>query len=525
MDITGWAKRHAVVLFFAALFAALGICNMPSFGDPPRSDHLSILYHFHQIDGRPGAWLQVLNYDPWTQARYYPFAILSTYIAFLILGSNAVLLHTVNLAVYCCLLVLLYRMAMFVRPGRVAACVFVAVYAFLYSHSDLITWSLHTYIIAGFCLCLCGFFSYMRYMRTGNAVWIAASCVSFIAGLFCYETFVFWPAAVIILSGIGRLYEGRVSSRAAKVLSCLSVLAPVYALYAAGWFLTRALGSYPASLVDVSDIFAVPSLVKSAAGSLFTLAHNAFFVNSFPFAAYPARFDDQVFEMAGLFVRYAEYPDRALIAGAAVGALAATVILRRIAAGRRRGMALVCLFILYLLVSEHTVLFATRTLTNPWLFVVSQFRYQFIPSAIAGLLLLCILPLPCCVSKAAKVTAVSILVFIIVSNAYCGIRSSLHVHRELAPLRQLIGRISSLAARGTLSEKNRVYMDDEVVRHLPALCWNERMGNAFMERTYQWVFDRRQIRVFAWSKSDAMYIVDPRSRNIIKNPEYENNSY
>jgi len=207
-------KRHTAVTFFIALFLLLAACNMPSFGDPPRSDQLSILYHFHHIYARPGAWFSVFNYDPWTQARYYPLAHVLAYVEFLAFGFNTWAVHIAHFAAYCCLLIVLYRIAFICVPlGVLRQWSLWPLYAFLYSHSDLISWAAHTYIIVGFLLCLCGFMAYIRYIKTGGLAWVFVSALLLLCGMYCYETFMLWPLGILLLAANRPLYDDRVATR------------------------------------------------------------------------------------------------------------------------------------------------------------------------------------------------------------------------------------------------------------------------------------------------------------------------
>lgn len=516
-----YVKDHITAVYFSCLFAALAAFHILSFGDPPRSDNLSILYFFHHLD-QPGAWLHVMNYDPWTQARYYPLAHLVMYAEFLLFGSHQVMYHLVHFAVYCGVLALLYRFATRLGCGRAPSMVFIAVYAFLYSHSDIISWAEHTYILAGFAFCLTGFLSYLAYMRNGNAVFIASAAMAFLAGLWCYETYVLWPAGIVFLSLTGHLSGNRAVSRRDKAISCAAILVPVYVLYAAGWIFTRMLKTYETPLLDMGALFSFATMARGLMCALFALPHNGIFVNLAPFAAFPPRFEDQVFEMAGIFVAYERHFNMILAAGAVLGACAVGALLWYMVRRYGRGQALVCLFILFLFLSEYGVLAATRSMTNPCLFILQQFRYQFVPNACAGLVILCVPAVSRPSAKAKRNIMLALLAFVFAMNAYFGFQSALYVHRGLAPLRDLLNRISSMIGRNSVSESNRIYMDDSLPRYLPPVCWNERMGSAFMKGTYQWIFDKRQIRFFAWSPTGARYIIDPRTRAILENPEFLN---
>jgi hypothetical protein len=523
MRLKEYVREHGTFFYFFVLFAVLAVSNSFSFGDPPRSDNLSILYFFHHLDSMPGTWLHVLNCDLWTQVRYYPLAHLILYIEFLLFGSHVFYYHIVHFAVYCSLLVLLYRLAVCFGRSKRGALFFVTLYAFLYSHSDLISWSLHTYIIAGFAFCLCGFLGYIHYLKTRGSFFLGMSALCFLLGMLCYETFVLLPAGIFFLSNIGFLHKERVVRLRNKVLSCTLVLAPVYALYAAGWAYTRSLRTYAMPLIDIRGIFLLPSLIKSFLCSLFALINNGILVNVLPFLAFPPRFNDQVFEMGGMFTLYEQNFYPVFIAGAAAGALAVAGFLWYLVRRHDRDKALVSVFILYLFLSQYTVLFATRSMTNPLVFILAQFRYQFIPNACIGLLALCALPVDWPEADTKKRVVIAVAACVLAVNAYCSIQSALSVHRGLAPLRGLISKISSAIDRGSVSETNKLYLDDSVIRYIPPICWNERMGSAFMKGTYQWIFDKQQIRVFAWRLSDAMFIVDPQTRDIVINPAFDQN--
>jgi len=99
-------------------------------------------------------------------------------------------------------------------------------------------------------------------------------------------------------------------------------------------------------------------------------------------------------------------------------------------------------------------MFACRSLTNPHIFILSQFRYQFIPNALTGLIILSVAGKGVSASPRIKHGLIAMAIACIIAmNAYCSIRSWLYVHSGLTPLRRMIASITGLIDNGTLSKK------------------------------------------------------------------------
>ena len=107
------------------------------------------------------------------------------------------------------------------------------------------------------------------------------------------------------------------------------------------------------------------------------------------------------------------------------------------------------------------------------------------------------------------------LFMVTVSNIYHAIPSILLEARQLAPLNRMLANIKSGIKSGQMNENNRLYIDDDIVNLLPPMCWNSYMGRRFMKRTYQWIFNKKEIGYFSDAIEDASWAIDKNDFSII----------
>ncbi|MCK5783935.1 MAG: hypothetical protein KAH06_05775, partial [Desulfobacterales bacterium] len=159
-----------IIIYFLILFIALGILYSSSFTNPPRSDYWSALYVFHQVDSTSGppTWMAIVNHDPWQDGTYRPLSHLFLYLEHRLFGAEFIWNHIFHFATYCLSLLLIYFLARQFSVDIFLTAAFLAVYAFLFSHFDIVTWTFQIFITIGFCSCLLAFILYLKYLKTGK---------------------------------------------------------------------------------------------------------------------------------------------------------------------------------------------------------------------------------------------------------------------------------------------------------------------------------------------------------------------
>ena len=379
--------RYIVCFLFCLIASGLLLVHYRSFGDPPRSDNLSILYFFHNLNSNWG-WLHIMNYDPWTQVRYYPLAHLIVYWEFLLFGSCFQGYHIVHLTVYFIALITVYRFARMLKVGRIQAVLAVALLSFLYSHSDMLSWALHTYILIGFIAGIVPFILCSRYFASGSVAFLRASGVFCIISMFCYESFALWPAALYFFFRLRSRGEGKAPFAEKRLKPVRNTVIIVYSIYAAMFFVTRIIHTYHNPVLDAGQAVNLLYLAGVAFGVLGWPLLNGIFINLFPVMANPPRVEDEVFEMAGIFAKASDHIDIFIYAA---GVLSAVVLFFLIGYIKKRtyfkDVLPAIYLVLYLYISEKFILFFTRHMTNPLVFIMQQFRYQFISNSFLFILL------------------------------------------------------------------------------------------------------------------------------------------
>lgn len=505
MNGRGRIERRAVAGFFVVLFLSLVLLFRSSFRNPPRSDYWSVFYVFHQVaaSDEPLAWLAIVNHDPWQDGTYRPLAHLLLYAEHLLFGVDFFWNHVVTFAGYCCSLLLLYLLARRLGCPRSLTAAFLTVYAFLFTHFDIGSWTFQIFIIVGFCACLAGIILYLDFLRTGRTALLVPAGGLFLFGLFCYEGYALWPAALLILGDGRSLFPDRRPAPSSRYRSAFPFLLAVYALYIAGFFLTRSLEIRTGSLPRPSAI----ELLISICAPFFNLFYNGLLVNACPSLALPLHISHNV-EMRGLFWGWG----LPLLARVVLGVGGAVLILFLAALGclrakKRRRLLVITAFLVFLYASVLIPTVLGRVITNDLYYPLVQFRYQYVPNALLVLLVLAFVTRIGRPRRRGKVLTASLLLPILVQNIILVDSTLERIEKQLYPLRELIAIIRTGIDRGAISERERVYITDQVTVRYPRLCWNREMA-PYLEGTYQWMFPARDIGCFAFSLEEAVWITD-----------------
>lgn len=518
------AKKKFILIYFCLLFILLLFVYFPSFFYPPRSDWWSTAYFFHRIDtliDNPAKWLHILQYDPWNDSRFQPLGYVILYFEKLLFGSNFPYFQIFNFVLYCISILLLYKLAINFCKSRLLAVAFLTVFAFLFSHFDIICWSFHSYIIFGFCSFILGFNVYINFLKSGRTFLLFFVWGMFLAGMLCYEPFILWPLGVIILSSIQNRPGEQKDIKRKLERPYLLVIVAVYSSYLIIFLLSRIFRVYVNEwlLASLAPLFSIQAVVFSILAVFFNIIYNGLLINLVPLLACPLVTNENL-NMGGFLPRLPEYSLNNIVL--LFGSLFMCAVLWLISYLFRRKdfkTLKVLLFFLFLLCSEFFILFHCRMFTNHVSFNLTQFRYLYIPNAFAVLMILCLFDRFLTQSKKKKAIAYSFLALILILNIYTTKRYGIPVlNQQLAPLKEMVSNIKAGIQTGKINKENRLFINNDIAKKLPPLCWNRNMGEYYMRGTYQWVFSGEEIKCFS-SLKDAKWIVNEENFDIIKKPE------
>ena len=188
----------------------------------------------------------------------------------------------------------MYRLARAGGCGRAITAAFLTVFAFLFSHFDIVTWTFHLALIIGFCFFLAGFLLFLKFLRTGREAELAGTVLLFLPGMLCYEVFILWPLGLIMLTFSTvflRLepYRRRRSRRAA-----LAAVAALYLIYGAVIGFTRAYNPPAGSGKAVGKLLAPSRITFSLAASSSAILFNGLIANIDPLLTCPVIIQDNI---------------------------------------------------------------------------------------------------------------------------------------------------------------------------------------------------------------------------------------
>lgn len=501
-----WITVGPPGLLAVAFFLLLSI-YLPTFSNPPHVDYWEGFYRFHLAgDSLISADLiSIINHDPWQDGTFRPFSYLLLYLEHLLFAGEFFWNHVINFLLYCLAVILLYRLAVRLGLGRLPSAVGLTVFSFLFPHSGILTLTFHQFVLAGFSAFLGGFLLYLRWLRTGKLSSLAGAGLLFLAGMFCYEAFDFWPAAIIILRFFHRERSGEPAAgkRRKGWRSDAAMLVLVYLAYLGAFRLTRAAAVTAGSLPEITAGGGGLSL----GAAFFNLAYTGIVLNLLPFLALPCRFADWV-ELGGPVTRI---PDSSLLAHLIWGGIA---VLGLVAAGgwplgrrMKRSARLAVFFLIYLYLSNFFIVFLARIPLGDLRHILVQFRYQYVPDALLVLMIvaaLSALPRP---GRLGRAVAGGILLWILAANIAVSRRTAADVNRHLAPLNRVLSRIREGIESGEINPGSRLYIQRHITDYLPKLCWHKGIGRK-MKGTYEWGFPPEEVECFTLSRREAAWILD-----------------
>ncbi len=539
-------KRTKTSGGFLVLFVALLAVFLPGFSNPPRSDWWALLYHFHSYRELPALerTLAVVNYDVCAHGTYRPLFHVPLYWMHLLFGADYFWFHAANFGFYCLGIFLLYRLGRALGAGRGIILAGLAVFALLFSHFDIVTWTFHIGLIAGFCLLLLGFLAYLSYIRTRRLPILLGTAAAFLAGILCYETFIPWPPAVFILLFCRKEVWPIPRFRTALRSTALT-LAGLYALYAGILSFTRTRAPVEGLSGTPPDFLSPSSLSYSLAVTASGLFINGIVSNLDPLLFSPGIIRDNI-SRGGILIqaspvlrealarqRHGKPPSLAepplsISKGAdldtlwwetetginrVLGIAGCLLILLGIAGvallrkKRLPNKPLPFIFVLYLLLSGTFALYHGRMATNLPVYVLLEFRYQYVPNALLALLGILGADRLLKAFPRLRLWVYALLGIVLALNLLVLNAHLKKVNRQMAPLGTLISNIKTGIADGRVGPENRLYLDDSLPESLPHLCWNVNLA-PYMQGTYQWLFPPEQIGSFAFSPGEAAWTVD-----------------
>ncbi len=510
-------KKRFIPIYFGILFISLSFVYWPSFFYPLRSDFWSTFYFFHRIDYLAVPfikWLNILQYDPWSQVRFQPLAYSILYLERSVFGSNFTFFHIFNFLLYFVSILLLYKLATDFCKSKLLICLFTGIFAFLFSHFDIISWSYHAYIIFGFNSLFLGFIIYIDFLKTRKVLLLPIVIILFLAGMLCYESFVLWPLAVIILSYIKNFAETQKNIKSRVEKYYLPVIVIVYFLYLVFFSFSRIFKVYEVPLTLLTPLFSIQPVIFSIFSVCFNIVYNGILVNLMPLLACPLVIDGNI-NLGGIpgkfsysFLYYSILICGVLFILALLGT--AIYLFRKKYAEEIK----VFFFFFFLLFSEFFIVFYFRILTNTIVFNLTQFRYLYIQNALIILLAVYLMDrfIPFFVRRKMLICIITSLVLLL--NIYTIRMNGIKIlSQQLVPLEKIFCNIKLGIKNGKITQVDRLYLNDTIAKKLPPLCWNREMGHLFMRGTYQWVFSEEEITCFS-SFKDAKWVVDEKDFSI-----------
>ena len=504
--------RNRIKAYFALLLGLLLYVYYPSFFHPPRSDYWPALYFFYRIDaiGGPLKWACLLAHDPLINVTFRPLSFLISYGEHLVFGSNYFLPQILNFTLYYLSIFLLYKTAMVfsLRRGFVLAVLFL--FAFLFSHFDIVCWGFHSHIILSFCLFLCAFLFYDRYTRSGKRWMLTGTVLCTLSGMLMYEVFFLWPLA------IGLLYYLKKISGEEGLPPCKDTLATViviYAVYAAFFFVDRMFKSFRGPSIGLSPLFLFNTLAPSVFLIFFNILYNNILINLQPHLAHPLYTGDNNLNMSGLIARINADLGVVIFVGGAVVMIAVFLSAVWLYKKQDKKPAAAFLFFVYLLLAELFILFWFKSLVNSGVYNLTQFRFQYIPNAFVLLAFVCLTQVFLEQRAVLRAVCAFLLAAALVFNIHASRQGVMFLTRELRPVKVIIANISSALATQKITREKKLFIDRDIVKRLPTLCWNNEMGKRCMRGTYEWIFPASQIDCFS-GKEEASWVLDPKTLKI-----------
>jgi len=506
-----FGPKTKVAAAFLLLGVVLAAIYAPSFANPPRSDYWSTFYAFQEARTSPDGLALIVNYDPFRHGTHRPLFYVFLFIEHAVFGDWFIGNHLVSFLLYLTCIPLLYLAGRTVfGAGRAMATAFTLLFAGLFSHFDIITWTFHVASIIGLAAFLSGGILLARWFREpGRHHLLGAVGILFLLGMLCYEVFAAWPLAA---AGVAWARSRKKGPRPPAAWPVFVTVLLIYVFYLGGFWLLRQSGTYMGNLRTPSLL----AFLVSLAGPFFNLIYNSVCLNLVPIISVPALVADNV-NLGGLLAELAKgLYIKILIVGGIAGAASGWALLRlhRRRPGGPAGKLAVLLFLYY---TYFFIVMAARLTTNPVSYPFIQFRYQFVPNALAalgGMVLLTDLLRP---RRREKIVICLAIVPILAANLYLSRTYSNVLTEQLLPLKTMLNNIRLGMEQGAISPERKLFINPGVTEKLPLLCWNRTMAYLGMVRgTYRWLFTGERQAALAERLEDAAWTIPAENPGIIR---------
>jgi len=421
--------------------------------------------------------------------------------------------HLINFFMYYLTIILLYMLAVRLSLDKYLTAIFLVVYAFLFSHFDIITWTFQIFTTMSFVSFLAGFLLYIKFLSSGRKLLLPFIGVLFVFGMICFELYAFWPLAIIILI-LGRrffLKEDRSPSCRKYLGTGFIFLAIIYSVYIAIFIITRSAENTSGELPELN----LELIVLGICSVFFNILYNGLLINLLPFLSEPLVIRDNL-DMAGILVGwYKNLAEIIYITGGAGILLAGTgiVLLYR---RKKRKTLFILSFFGFLLFTYFFIVSVSRLTTNDIWYPFTQFRYQYIANALLLVILVTILSQLLRPARLGKIVISCILLPIFLVNLILSHKYTTLINTQLKPLGVILTNIRLRIERGEISSQARLYIEDGVTDQLPPLCWNEDMARFIERGNYQWFFPEKNQDCFTFSLPEADWVIREDDYLVIK---------
>ena len=460
------------------------------------------IYVFQQVRQSPGSpnWTSILTFDLWQHGTYRPLSHLLLYLEHLAFGSWFIGNHLLNFAFYCLSIVLLYLLSRKLGTGRLLAAAFFTVYAFLFTHFDIVTWTFQLFSTMSFCAFLLGFILYLKFLEKNSYLLLPLIGLLFLFGMLCSEAYFFWPAAIILLKLLSRnpgwtFRPGR--DRSAGFTAGFLLI--IYLLYFAGFYYHRTANATTGELPALN----IGQVVISISSVFFNFFYNGLLANLAPIINAPANIYHNI-ELGGLLIEWEKTMVPIVITGGMAGMILTFFGIRALWRKRGSGVFLRLLFPVSLYCGYFLVLSLARQSTDHISYTLVQFRYQYVPNALTVLTALLAVTYLLRPTRRERIIICGALLPILLINAYFSNLYQRTINRQLFPLRVVLKNIKDGMDQGLINEKEKLYIEEELPINLPSLCWNPDMGR-FMEGSYQWIFHPDTMEYFTSTPETAAW--------------------
>ncbi|MBU1997192.1 MAG: hypothetical protein KKF78_08565, partial [Candidatus Omnitrophica bacterium] len=431
------------------------------------------------------------------------------YVLHCFVGSNFMIFNILNFLMYFLSMLLIYRFILYFVEDRVMSAAFIGTCAFLFTHFDILLWSCHTYIIFGLISFLFGFINYVKFVKTKNTSFLFFVGALFLIGMWSYEAFALWPLAIIFLSSIKNFKNDSTKKKFWHAKINFIFLGMIYALYFGAYLFTRAINTYSAPTYKISSFFNLSSFVYASLKVLFNFLYNTVFVNVLPFLAFPLNVSENIY-MRGPILEFINNENGWIIfiIGTFVGIMLTVLFIWLKNKKYYEEMKIVG-FLAFLMLSEPFVIFFFREASNPSIYSLTEFRYQYVPNIVFALVLIYAICKIMRSSKTMRKAIFALLAFVFIGNIYFSNKVISIYNSDLSNLKKVFSSVRTGIKDGLINNENNLYIDKNIHEYLPSLCWNVYMGERFIkEGNYKWLFSKKELAYFTEDINAAKWIID-----------------